>query len=652
MSLLKLPNEILFLIANFSEYSWNISALSQTNRYLHSLLNGYAYQHNVRYLGSSLLKWAVEHDSEIVVARMLDAGAPARMPDPKNDYDPIEIAALNGQTAIIRLVVERNLVSADHSYHLMLLAAVHGHETVVKLLRMLAMSNSPTQPYSDFAMVRHGRKLNVTKIFTETWGRFLLPSDISFMWSEELRLEARRGRLESVRELLRLGANPNKAGPYDHEPTALTVAANAGHMEIVRYLLEFGVDTADALERSRENPIYLAISKGHMEIARLLFQHSGLGTSTPDTDDKRAFTLCLAAGCGLESHVRQLLGYGPLDEQYLFKFPFVTPGFRGPLEAAARNGHTEIAAQLLNERRVNPRREYPLLHAAQKGHEHIVKLLLDHGADHDDDYCLDRASLYEAVEHEDVFRLLVNRGVDLTDTMYDEDGEPVTIMSLVIRRGKIALVELLLNNGVEMEEPDDNDLLRWAIEGGPAMLRYLLTRGLLTFPSTPSERQAAVMSAIRDSLTGSLDVLLDQGFNMPEAYHNLLDHFFEPCSIETLDILLKHGMDLNKKDRDGYTALLHTVQEPVLHHVKYFLERGADPIIAGTDGKTSLLHAVDKLGAADFRLMLQSTNTHSVPRNKLHQEISRCLAAAVERQDWDKVRMLERFRVKIDMLAN
>lgn len=651
MGLLNLPNEILFLIANFSEYSWNISALSQANRYLYSILNCYAYQHNVRYLGSSLLKWAVEHDSEIAVARMLDAGAPARMPGPKNDYDPVETAALNGKTAIIRLVVERKLVSADHSYHLMLLAAVHGHEAAVKLLRMPAMFSSPTQPYADFAMARKGHNLNVMKMFTETWGDFLLPSDISFTWSEELRLEARRGRLESIRELLRLGANPNKVGPYDHELTALTIAAKAGHTEIVRYLLEFGVDTTEALERSRENPIYLAIRKGHMEIARLLFQHSGLDTSTPETDHKRAFILCLAAGCGLESHVRQLLSYGPLDELYLFRFPFAMPGCCGPLEAAARNGHTEIVAQLLNERCVNPRREDPLYYAARGGHEHIVKLLLGHVADANDDYCLDRASLYGAVEHEDVFRLLVNQNVDLTDTMY-EDDEPVTLTSLVIRRGKIAPLELLLTNGVEIEEPNDNDLLRWAIEGGPAMLRCLLTRGLLEFPSTQSERQAAVMFAIRDDLTGSLDFLLDQGFNMPEACHNLLDHFFEPCSVETLDVLLKHGMDLNKIDRDGYTVLLHTVQEPVSHHVRYFLEKGADPMIAGNDGNTSLLHAVDKLEAADFRLMLHSINAYSVPRNELYQEISRCLFAALECQDWDKVRMLERFRVKVDMLAN
>lgn len=651
MSLLSLPNEILFLIANFSGYSWNISALSQANRYLYSLLNGYAYQHNDRYFGSSLLKWAVEHDSEIVVARMLDAGAPARTPGPKNDYDPIETAALNGQTAVVRLVVERELVSADHSYHLMLLAAVHGHEAVVKLLRVPAMFSSPTQPYADFAMARQGHNLNVTKIFTEELGDFLLPSDISFTWCEELRLEARRGRLDSVRELLRLGANPNKAGPYDHEPTALTIAAKSGHLEIVGYLLEYGVDMAEARERSRENPIYIALDNGHVGIARLLFEHSGLDTNTLETSDNRAFVLCLAAACGFEYHVRQLLSYSTLNEKYLFKYPFDTPGLRGPLEAAAKNGHTEIVAQLLNERRVNPRRENPLYHAAREGHEHIVKLLLDHGADLNDDYCLDLPLLYGAVEHEDIFRLLVNRDVDPTDIMY-EDDEPVTVMSLVIRRGKIASVELLLDNGVKIEEPNENDLLRWAIEGGPAMLRCLLLRGLLKFPSTHSERQAAVMAAIRDGLTGSHDFLLDQGFNMPETHHHLLDYFFEPCSTETLDILLKHGMNLNKKDRNGYTALLHTVQEPVPHHVRYFLEKGADPLIAGNDGKTSLLHAVDKLGAADFRLMLQSINAHSVPRDELHQEISRCLATAVEREDWDKVRMLERFRVKIDMLAN
>ncbi|EYE90982.1 uncharacterized protein EURHEDRAFT_419238, partial [Aspergillus ruber CBS 135680] len=74
MSFQKLPSEILLYISDFLEYSWNISALSQTNRYLYATLNRYLYQHNVRHFDSSLFAWAMKNGSEIVVRKMLDAG--------------------------------------------------------------------------------------------------------------------------------------------------------------------------------------------------------------------------------------------------------------------------------------------------------------------------------------------------------------------------------------------------------------------------------------------------------------------------------------------------------------------------------------------------------------------------------------------------
>ncbi|ODM14496.1 hypothetical protein SI65_10118 [Aspergillus cristatus] len=649
MSLLSLPNEVLFLIADSLEYSWNISALSQANHHLYSLLNCYAFQHNVRYFDRSVVKWAIDHDSEIVMSKMLDAGAFAH-PRPNDAH--MRNAALKGRTKIVRLLLERELLSADDCETLINHATVYGQVTILQLLRERARLSFPGEPLDHLSRAKRSGNLNVIKIYVEELSDHLSPDVISALWSEQLRSAARRGCLESVQELLRLGANPNPTS-RELDKSALTIAAECGYLGIVGYLLEYGADAKGALERSRVNPIYKAIVFNHVEVAKLLFKHMQLDTRIPKTDDERALILCLAACCGLDSHVRHLLSYGPLREKDLVDFSFDDHGRVSPLEKAASFGHREIVALLLREACLKPSQK-SLFQAAKKGHEPIVKMLLDHGADPNAKHPLGFPPLFAAVGHEDVFRLLLQHGADPTNEI-DIDDDQISTVSRVIQWGETNLIELLLHDDVSAQylcQLDENDILRWAMEGGSAMLQYLLEKGILKFPSNECEKQSFVRYGIREGLTASLDFILDKDFDMPQLYDHLFDYFFEPCSPETLDVLLKHGLDINKKDRDGYTALLQSVEASVLEHVRYFLEKGADPLIAGNDGKTSLLHAVGKLGAAGFRLMVQSIDLHSRTQIELHQETTRCLAAAVERKDWNKVRTLERFRVKVNMLAN
>lgn len=78
MGLLDLPNELLLSIAQYLEYQWNISALSQVNRRLYLLLDDYVYQFCQEHFSGSLgkgLQWAVEHGSESLTRKMLDADA-------------------------------------------------------------------------------------------------------------------------------------------------------------------------------------------------------------------------------------------------------------------------------------------------------------------------------------------------------------------------------------------------------------------------------------------------------------------------------------------------------------------------------------------------------------------------------------------------
>jgi hypothetical protein len=55
------PDELLLSIAKHLHLETHISALSRTNRRLHSVLNEYLYRHNGQWGGSSALFWAAEH---------------------------------------------------------------------------------------------------------------------------------------------------------------------------------------------------------------------------------------------------------------------------------------------------------------------------------------------------------------------------------------------------------------------------------------------------------------------------------------------------------------------------------------------------------------------------------------------------------------
>jgi ankyrin repeat protein len=86
--------------------------------------------------------------------------------------------------------------------------------------------------------------------------------------NEPLASAAAEGDLARVRFLLKIGASPNAEG-VDNVYTALTGAADAGHTEIVRLLLQKG---ADPFLKDGEGQTAMECAKrnGHNEIVRLL----------------------------------------------------------------------------------------------------------------------------------------------------------------------------------------------------------------------------------------------------------------------------------------------------------------------------------------------------------------------------------------------
>ena len=81
---------------------------------------------------------------------------------------------------------------------------------------------------------------------------------------------ANDGNLEAVKKSIRDGADIDYRCPTSiGKETALFIASQNGHTEVVRWLLEAGAD-ANTVDHQGASPLYMAAQKNHDDVVRLL----------------------------------------------------------------------------------------------------------------------------------------------------------------------------------------------------------------------------------------------------------------------------------------------------------------------------------------------------------------------------------------------
>jgi ankyrin repeat protein len=168
----------------------------------------------------------------------------------------------------------------------------------------------------------------------------------------------------------------------------------------------------------------------------------------------------------------------------------------------------------------------------------------------------------------------------------------------VSRNGNIAKVQLLLDQGVDINKPDMNGstpLFIAAQYGHLEIVNALLEKGADINKANNISLTPLIIAILNDRVE-VVKALLEKGADINitnnrgatplhlAAYHN----------VEIVKALLEKGADINKPDTNGDTPLYNAAEFGDVEIVNALLEKGADINIANKTGATPLFIGVEK----------------------------------------------------------
>ncbi|KAK7097954.1 kinase D-interacting substrate of 220 kDa B-like [Littorina saxatilis] len=380
-----------------------------------------------------------------------------------------------------------------------------------------------------------------------------------------------KGDLTAVHGLLESG-NINLEERDDSGRTFLMVASEKGELNIVRELLEAGVDP-NAVDNESWSALLCASKEGHLEIVIELLEHQAL----LEHKDMCGWTALMWASYKGRIIVVQEL----LDRS-------ANPNAKADhhmtsLAWAAGRGHTEIVQMLISKgAKVNTADKYgttPLIWACRKGYIDIVEALLAEGANADACGMNSWTPLLVATRggHSDVVHSLLQHDPNVNAT--DKDG--LTALAIAAREGHVEIVQDLLSKGAYVNVADRNgdSILIHSVKGGQVEVVRALLDKYVDVDVQGSEDKTSLYWAV------------EKGYN------------------EIVRLLIAAEPDLELCTKDEDTALLRAVRSRNEECVRLLLEKGAKVSASDKRGDTALHIAIRARSKRITELLLRN------PRN-------------------------------------
>ncbi|KAL7795469.1 ankyrin repeat-containing domain protein [Trichoderma afarasin] len=375
-----------------------------------------------------------------------------------------------------------------------------------------------------------------------------------------------------ARLLLEKGASADVRGRDGTAP--IHCAADGGHLNMIEILLEFRANV-DILDGSGSTALHIAALKGSAEVFRLLCSQGRI------IRDKQGRTAI---------HIAAMVGFTAAIEYWDHDVDCKDYDDKTPLHFAVEFGHRDFVQKLLGLSQVNinatsAEEKCTALHiACGKGHDEIVGILLDKGADIEAVNARGETPLLDAIrnQRQSTIKLLTARGAKLATALK------------VAKEGK----EVNYGEGTWEGTP-----LHWASDGNNPMIRHLINLGA-KINATDIRGRTPLHYAVLNNKSTNIQLLANVGADI-EARADLeardwygrtplqlsvSSYYSNPIERqECIGLLIKLGALVNASDSWGSTVL-HTVvtEEALTDLIPELLEAGADIEKVDEEGCTPL----------------------------------------------------------------
>jgi ankyrin repeat protein len=281
-----------------------------------------------------------------------------------------------------------------------------------------------------------------------------------------------------------------------------------------------------------------------------------------------------------------------------------------------RDANPIVCAQLSSDIAENasetnePRRNFQLLDAAEKGCVGVAQKLIEEGASVEARNRFANMALHQAAQggHVAVIRLLLDKGASINQTNLAGS----TPLLKAVNNNKSKAVEALLAAGAThavVGGKGVTPLGAAAYNGNDRIVKLLLKHGAKPEEADGTGKGPVVYAAAK-GFTTIVQVLFDAGLDPNITYDHSLTALMwaaghsndvpPPEGLKAVDLIVKSGAKLGAADDRGRTALMIAAERNHPLIVKFLLENGADQSAHDKAGKSAL----DLAAAPDVRQLL------------------------------------------------
>ena len=247
----------------------------------------------------------------------------------------------------------------------------------------------------------------------------------------------------------------------------------------------------------------------------------------------------------------------------------------------------------------------PLLMASLRGHEEVVRVLLDCGADvaakNEDGWTPLHVASFEG--HFQVVRVLLEYGA--STTAKDRNGSTPLHLALQVRH--VDVPQVILDHSADTRSEDEDEY------GGPSPLHDTSPIDLISFMfSQGASCQVACDFARRCADATAQGEDGNISFEAKDVWAHLASR---SGHVEVVQCLVKHGADPTAQDKDGWTPLHSVSQEGQVEVAQFLIKHGADVTAQDKDLRTPL-HSASQEGHVEVARFLVENRADATAQDK------------------------------------